>query len=81
MTSSSPKSEWADRLPAGPPIRKGLARLVESDGGRDEAENGYFEAANDPTFVHRETEQRRFRGQLRRRLRHLESKARREPSA
>ncbi len=62
-------------------MREELARLVDSDGGRDDVENGYFEAANDPQFVHQETEQRRFRGQLRRRLRHLESKARRKPSA
>lgn len=79
MAPESPKSEWAARLPAGPPLREGLARLVDADGGRDDAENGYFEAANDPQFVQEEAEQRRFRGQLRRRLRHLESRSRLEP--
>ncbi|MGW5366621.1 hypothetical protein [Actinopolymorpha pittospori] len=76
MDTNSPKSDWADRLPTGPPLRDELARLVDADQGRDEAENGYFESANDPQFVATETAQRRFKGQLRRRLRHRESKAR-----
>lgn len=76
MDSQSPKSAWVDRLPDGPPLREELAALVESDQGRDDAENGYFESANDPQFVATETAQRRFRGQLRRRLRHREAKAR-----
>lgn len=77
VDSNSPKSGWADQLPGGAPLREDLAKVVDSDRGRDEAENDYFEAANDPQFVARETAQRRFKGQLRRRLRHLESKARR----
>ena len=72
----SPKSGWPSRLPSGPPLRDELARLVDSDHGRDEAENGYFESANDPQFVTTETAQRRFRGQLRRRLRHRATKSR-----
>jgi len=80
MDPNSPKSGWADRLPSGPPLRDELARLVDSDGGRDPAENGYFESANDPQYTGTETAQRRFKGQLRRRLRHLESKARRRTS-
>lgn len=79
MDPKSPKSEWADELPGGPPWRDELARLVDSDGGRDDAENEYLEWANDPQFVTTETAQRRFKGQLRRRLRHRESKARRQP--
>ncbi|WP_421732443.1 hypothetical protein [Cellulomonas sp.] len=79
VTPSSPKSEWVGRLPAGPPIRDELARLVDSDGGRDSAENDYFEAANDPQFVALETAKRRFRAQLRRRLRHLRATARGKP--
>ena len=71
----SPKSEWASRLPDGPSLRDELAHLVDSDQGRDDAENGYFESANDPQFVAAETAQRRFRGQLRRRLRHRDAKA------
>ncbi len=77
---NSPKSGWADRLRSGPPNRGELARLVDSDGGRDPAENGYFESANDPQFRGIETAQRRFRGQLRRRLRHLDYGARRRAS-
>ena len=80
VDATSRKSDWADRLPDGPPLRDELARLVDSDGGRDSAENGYFESANDPQFTGTETAQRRFRGQLRRRLRHLESKARKRTS-
>lgn len=76
MEPTSPKSEWAERLPDGPPLRDELARVVDSDGGRDEAENSYFESANDPQFVATETAQRRFKGQLRRQLRHRMSKAR-----
>jgi hypothetical protein len=72
----SPKSDWAKQMPSGPPIRDELARLVDLDDGRDDAENGYFESANDPQFVATETAQRRFIGQLRRRLRHHEPKAR-----
>ena len=56
-----------------------LARLVDSDEGRDDAENGYFESANDSQFVATETAQR-FKRQMRRRLRHRESKARRRAS-
>ena len=77
---TSPKSDWADRLPSGPSMRDELARVVDADQGRDEAENGYFESANDPQFVATETAQRRFKGQLRRRLRHRESRARERAS-
>lgn len=76
MESDSPKSGWADLLPGGPPLREELARVVDSDDGRDEAENSYYEDANDPQFVSTETAQRRFKSQLRRRLRHRESNAR-----
>ncbi len=76
----SPKVEWAGRFPSGPPLRDELARLVHSDGGNDEAENSYFESANDPQFVATEAAQRRFKGQLRRRLRHRDATVRqREP--
>jgi hypothetical protein len=80
VDATSPKFGWADRLPDGPPLRDEMAMLVDSDGARDSAENGYFESANDPQLTGTETAQRRFRGQLRRRLRHLESKARKRPS-
>jgi hypothetical protein len=78
--ADSPKKEWVDRLPSGPPLREDLARLVNSDQGRDAEENDLFETANDPQFVAKETAQRRFKGQLRRRLRHRESKLREQSS-
>ncbi len=73
---SSPKEPWAEGLDAGPPSRESLARIVDEDGARDEAENGYYESASKPEFVVNETAQRRFRSQLRRRLRHREAKQR-----
>jgi hypothetical protein len=80
MDPDSPKSSWADQLSNGPPLRDELARLVDSDDGRDDAENGYLEGANDPHFVKSETAQRRFKGQLRRRLRHRAARARKRAS-
>lgn len=74
--SSTPKAEWVDRLPAGPPLRDELARLVDSDGARDSAENELFEIANDPQFMATEAAQRRLKSQLRRRLRHRASNER-----
>lgn len=83
IASYLPGSVWANTCLSASsvfsPPKAQLARLVDSDGGCDDAENGYFESANDPQLVQEETEQRHFRGQLRRRPRHLESKARRKP--
>jgi hypothetical protein len=76
VESNSPKSEWAKDLPAGPPLKDDLARLVDEDGARDEAECSYLEAASDPQFAQNETDRRRFRSQLRRRLRHRSAKRR-----
>ena len=76
VSMSSPKEPWSERFDAGPPMHEELGRLVDWDGGRDEAENAYFESTNDPQFVAIETAQRRFRGQFRRRLRHREAKKR-----
>jgi hypothetical protein len=58
-------------FPADRRRRRPLARLVDADGGRDDAENSYYEAFADPDFVRVETTQRRFRGQYLRRLRRL----------
>jgi hypothetical protein len=69
--SDAPKAEWVADLPSGPPEKEALARLVDADGGRDEAENSYYEAFADPAFVRVEAAQRRFRGQYLRRLRRL----------
>lgn len=57
-------------------MRESLARIVDEDGARDEAENAYFERASDPQFVVNETAQRRFRSQLRRNLGHRQAKRR-----
>ncbi|MEU4673977.1 hypothetical protein AB0F91_39980 [Amycolatopsis sp. NPDC023774] len=67
----TPKAEWVVNLPSGPPEKEALARLVDADGGRDDAENSYYEAFADPDFTRVETTQRRFRGQYLRRLRRL----------
>jgi hypothetical protein len=64
----APKA-WVSGFPAGPPAKIDLGRIVDSDGGRDEAENSYYEAAADPDHVRMETARRRFRGQYLRRLR------------
>ena len=76
VESNSPKSEWAKHLPAGPPLKDDLARLLDQDGARDEAENSYLEAASDPQFAQNENERRRFQSQLRRRLRHRSARQR-----
>jgi hypothetical protein len=70
------KLGWIIRLPAGPPEKDALARVVDADGGRDNAENSYYEAAADPRFVRIESARRRFRGQYLRRLRRLTERAR-----
>lgn len=69
--SDAPKAEWVIKLPSWPPAKNSLARLVDADAGRDDAENSYYEAFADPDFVRIETAQRRFRGQYLRRLRRL----------
>jgi hypothetical protein len=42
-------------FPAGPPDKVGLARIVDADDGRDDAENSFYEGAADPGFVGIET--------------------------
>ena len=70
------KLGWVRRLPAAAPAKDALAGIVDADGGRDEAENSYYEAVSDPRFVRIETEQRRFRGRYLRRLRRLTERVR-----
>ena len=74
MGTDSEKQLWARSFPAGEPDRDTLARLVEQDS--DEAETELYENASDPTHVAVETAQRRYRGMLRRRLRHLRGASR-----
>jgi hypothetical protein len=69
MASDAPKASWLSGFPAGPPDKDGLARVVDADGGRDDAENSYYEEAADPTFVRLEAARRRFRGQYFRHVR------------
>jgi hypothetical protein len=75
----APKLDWIGRLPEGEPSHVRFARIVDADGGRDEAENSYYEAYADPSAVRMETTQRRFRGQYMRRLRRLSQRARHKP--
>ena len=70
------KLGWISSLPVGQPEKDALARIVDADGGRDDTDNSYYEAAGDPSFVQIETVQRRFRGQYLRRLRRLAERAR-----
>jgi len=74
------KAAWAVDLPGGQPDKVGLARIVDEDGGRDEGENQYYEAAADPDYMRLETARRRFRGQYFRRVRRLSNRVR-HPSA
>jgi hypothetical protein len=67
---------WVVGLPSGPPDKVDLARVVDADSGRDAAENSYYEAVADPSYVRLETARRRFRGQYLRRLRRLKSRTR-----
>lgn len=69
--SDAPRVEWVVNLPSGPPEKDVLARLVDADGGRDDAENSYYETAADPDFVRFEAARRGFRGRYLRRLRRL----------
>lgn len=63
-------------LPAGALAKDALARIVDADGGRDDAENAYYEAAADPSIVQIEAARRRFPGQYLRRLKRLPEHAR-----
>jgi hypothetical protein len=71
----TPKS-WVVGLPKGPPAKVDLARVVDAENGSDPAENSYYEAVADPSYVRLETARRRFRGQFLRRLRRLKNRAR-----
>ena len=75
----APKLDWIGGLPEGRPSHVNLARIVDADGGQDEAENSYYEAEADPSAVRMEMSQRRFRGQYVRRLRRLRQRVRHKP--
>jgi len=63
-------------LPSGPDDKASLAKIVDLDGGRDGAENDYYEAAADPLHLQNERARRRFKGSYIRRLRRLNSRSR-----
>jgi hypothetical protein len=76
VESDSPKVPWSASFPDGQASEVTLARLVDADGGNDEAEASYYEWAADPHFLAMEKQRRRFRGSLRRRLRRLDDRSR-----
>ena len=72
----APKAGWVLGFPTSAPDKEGLARIVDADGGRDDAENSYYEEAVDPSFIYMETARRRFRGQYLRRIRRFRDRTR-----
>ena len=44
------KLDWVGSLPAGLPAKDALARIVDADGGRDDAENAYCERPRIPAL-------------------------------
>ena len=42
------KLDGVRSLPAGPPAKDGLARIVDADGGDDDARNSYYETPRIP---------------------------------
>ena len=76
MTEEDTAKAWVVRLPDGPPDKVVLARIVDADGGRDDAENSYYEEAADPAYTRLETARRRYRGQYLRRLRRIAARDR-----
>jgi len=47
VENDAPKLSMAVALPSIPHDKASLAKIVDADGGRDAAENGYYEAATD----------------------------------
>ena len=56
MTEWDTPKGWIVALPHGQPDSVALGRVVDADGGQDEAENSYYEAVADPDFVRLETQ-------------------------
>jgi len=76
VKKDAPKLPMAVALPFGPDDKTSLAKIVDADGGRDDAEIGYYEAAADPLHLQNERARRRFKGLYIRRLRRLNSRSR-----
>ena len=69
MEAESEKYLWTQTFPMAEPMKESLGRIVEES--HDDAESEYYEAFADPTFVAVESSQRRYRGMLNRRMRHI----------
>jgi hypothetical protein len=76
VDGDAPKLGMASDIPTGPDMKASLARIVDQAGGRDEAENEYYEVAADPLHLQNERARRRFRGSYFRRLRRLQGRSR-----
>jgi len=76
VENDAPKLSMAVALPSVPHDKASLAKIVDADGGRDAAENGYYEAATDPLNLQNERARRWFEGSYIRRLRRLDNRPR-----
>lgn len=72
MEAESEKYLWTQKFPMSEPMKDALGRVL--DESHDEAETEYYEDFSDPTFVAVEASQRRYRGMLNRRMRHLRNR-------
>ena len=74
MDGESEKFLWTQSFPMAEPMNEALGRIVEER--RDDAETEYYEDLSDLTFVTVETSQRRYRGMVNRRIRHMRNRQR-----
>jgi hypothetical protein len=72
MEAESEKCLWTQSFPMAESMKDALGRIVEES--HDEAETEYYEDFSDPTFVAVESSQRRYRGMLNRRMRHMRNR-------
>jgi len=72
VEAESEKYLWTQASPWPKQMKGALGRIVEES--HDEAETEYYEDFSDPTFVAVESSQRRYRGMLNRRMRHMRTR-------
>jgi hypothetical protein len=72
MEAESEKYLWTQSFPMAEPMKDALGRIVEES--HDEAETEYYEDCSDPTCVAIESSQRRYRGMVNRRMRHMRNR-------
>src|ERR1700758_2828916 len=65
------QGRWLSSFPDEPRDKEALARIVNADGSRDDAENSCYEEAADPDLVRMEKARHRVRGQYLRHLRRI----------